>query len=256
MYKVLIIEDEEMIRKGLSYTYDWEEQDLIVVGEAVNGVEGLEKIEELNPDIVIVDVNMPIMTGIEMLEKSVNKYIFSAIILSGYAEFSLAKKAVHLDVAEYLLKPVDTEQLKIALEKAKEQVELRKQVKIIKEEYKDIDEFSCLKPNLIKDKKKTSKYVLKMIDYVNENYNEKISIQDLVEKLGASSTFLNNEFKKETTYTFNDYVNRYRINKAINLMKEGDEKIYNIASEVGFKDYRYFINVFKKYTNCTPTEFR
>ncbi|MDZ4956996.1 helix-turn-helix domain-containing protein, partial [Clostridium perfringens] len=146
--------------------------------------------------------------------------------------------------------------LKIALEKAKEQVELRKQVKIIKEEYKDIDEFSCLKPNLIKDKKKTSKYVLKMIDYVNENYKEKIIIQDLVDKLGASSTFLNNEFKKETTYTFNDYVNRYRINKAINLMKEGDEKIYNIASEVGFKDYRYFINVFKKYTNCTPTEFR
>ncbi|MDZ5034460.1 response regulator, partial [Clostridium perfringens] len=163
MYKVLIIEDEEMIRKGLIYTYEWEEQDLIVVGEAANGIEGLEKIESLKPDIVIVDVNMPIMTGIEMLEKSVDKYIFSAIILSGYAEFSLAKKAVHLDVAEYLLKPVDTEQLKIALEKAKEQVELRKQAKIIKEEYKDIDEFSCLKPNLIKDKKKTSKYVLKMI---------------------------------------------------------------------------------------------
>lgn len=256
MYKVLIVEDEEMLRKGLSYTYNWEEQDLIVVGEAANGKEGLEKIEELNPDIVIVDVNMPIMTGIEMLEESVKKYIFSAIILSGYAEFALAKKAVHLGVAEYLLKPVDTEQLKVALEKAKEQVEIKKQAKIIKEEYKDMDDFSCLKPNLIKDKKKTSKYVLKMIDHVNENYKEKITIQDLVDKLEVSSTFLNNEFKKETTYTFNDYVNRYRINKAIILMKECDEKIYNIATEVGFKDYRYFINVFKKYTNCTPTEFR
>ena len=215
MYKVLIIEDEEMIRKGLIYTYEWEEQDLIVVGEATNGIEGLEKIESLKPDIVIVDVNMPIMTGIEMLEESVGKYIFSAIILSGYAEFSLAKKAVHLDVAEYLLKPVDKEQLSLALEKAKEKVNLKKQAKVIKEEYKDIEDFSCLKQNLIKDKKKTSKYVLKMIDYVNENYKEKISIQDLVEKLGVSSTFLNNEFKKETTYTFNDYLNRYRINKAI-----------------------------------------
>ncbi|MDZ4957244.1 response regulator, partial [Clostridium perfringens] len=88
MYKVLIIEDEEMIRKGLIYTYEWEEQDLIVVGEAENGIEGLEKIESLKPDIVIVDVNMPIMTGIQMLEKSVGKYIFSAIILSGNPEVS------------------------------------------------------------------------------------------------------------------------------------------------------------------------
>ncbi|SCJ99861.1 Uncharacterized response regulatory protein SA0215 [uncultured Clostridium sp.] len=253
MYKVLIVEDENMIRKGLIYTFNWEELGLIVVGEASNGAEGIEKIEELNPDIVIVDVNMPIMTGIEMLENSIDKYMFSSIILSGYAEFSLAKKAVHLDVVEYLLKPVDTEQLKNALNKAKEKITQRKQVKIIKDELKD---FSCLRPNLIKDKNKTSIYVLRMIEYVNSNYKEKISIQNLVETLGVSSTFLNNEFKKETTYTFNDYLNRFRINKAIEIIKNSDEKIYNIASDVGFKDYRYFINVFKKYTNCVPSDFR
>lgn len=256
MFKVLIVEDEEMIRKGLHYTFNWSEVDLIVIGEAGNGAEGLEKIDKLNPDIVIVDINMPIMTGIEMLEKSVDKYVFSAIILSGYAEFGLARKAVHLDVAEYLLKPVDNEQLKNALKKAKEQVIQRKQAKVIKEEYKELKEFSCLKPNIIKDRKKTSMYILKTIDYITLNYKKKISIQDLVEILGVSSTFLNNEFKRETTYTFNDYLNRFRINKAIDIMKNSDEKIYNIATDVGFKDYRYFINVFKKYTDCTPSDFR
>jgi len=260
MFKVLIVEDEEMLRKGLRYTFDWNKADCIVIGEAYNGQDGIDKIKDLNPDIVIVDINMPIMNGITMIKNSREDYIYSAVILSGYDEFDLAKQAIHLGVTEYLLKPVDNDQLLEALEKAKSQVTLKKYYKVTEKNTKDISKLDVLQTdfkqlNSSKEGHKSSKCVAQMIDYVNENYNKKINMQDLVDSLGMSSTYLNQKFKQETTYTFNDYVNRFRINKAINLMKTGQGKIYNIAADVGFKDYRYFINVFKKYANCLPSDF-
>lgn len=251
MFKVLIVEDEEMMRKGLRYTYDWNKADCIVVGEACNGEDGIEKIKDLDPDIVIVDINMPIMDGITMIKNSRENHIYSAIILSGYDEFKLAKQAIHLGVTEYLLKPVDNDQLLEALEKAKGQLTQKKYFKIAEKNAVDISKLDVLQMEY----HKSSKCVAQMIDYVKENYNKKISIQDLVDSLNLSSTYLNQKFKQETSYTFNDYVNRYRINKAISLLKTGKGKIYTIALDVGFKDYRYFINVFKKYADCLPSDF-
>ena len=255
MYKVLIVEDEEMIRKGLYYTYDWISKDCIVVGEAKNGKEGLEKIKELNPDIVLVDINMPIMNGITMLEESVGKYLYSAIIISGYDEFDYAKSAIKLGVSEYLLKPIDENQLFGAIDRAKEQIKLKKKYEIVKDKLEDIGEVEVLRLDFVNEDFKGSKHVMDMIEYVEKNYKKKINLKDMVELTGMSDTYLNQKFKEETSYTFNDFLNRYRIQKSINILKRGDEKIYTIASDVGFSNYRYFISVFKKYTNLTPSEF-
>lgn len=255
MYKVLIVEDEEMIRKGLHYTYDWLSANCVVVGEAKNGKEGLNKIDELEPDIVLVDINMPVMNGITMLEKSIDKYTYSAIIISGYDEFDYAKSAIKLGVSEYLLKPVEEKQLFEALERAKEQVKVRKQYELVKDKLEDIEDVEVLGIEFINSNFKGSKHVADMIKYVEENYMEKIGLKDMVDLTGMSDTYLNQKFKEETTYTFNEFVNRYRIQKSINIMKTGKGKIYTIASDVGFSNYRYFISVFKKYTKATPSEF-
>lgn len=255
MFKVLIAEDEDMLRRGLHYTYDWSKEDCVVVGEAKNGEEGLRKIRDLNPDIVIVDINMPIMNGLKMIQNSINEYKYSAIILTGYDEFNFAKEAIHLGVAEYLLKPVDNDKLSESLKKAKDQVRQNKYLKMVEENTRDLSKLGVLQMEMNSDERKWSKCVGEMIDYIEKNYNKKISIEDLTDTIGFSSTYLNQKFKLETSYTFNDYLNRYRINKAISMMKLGGEKIYNIATEVGFKDYRYFISVFKKYTDCLPSDF-
>lgn len=255
MYKILIVEDEEMIRKGLRYTFDWYKSDCVVVGEASNGIEGLEKIKELEPDIVLADITMPIMDGITMLEKSINDFVFSAIIISGYDEFEYAKRSIKIGVAEYLLKPVNPEQLVEALERAKEQVKQRKQFELIKNNTINIEDIQTIKIDIIQDDFKVSKHVSDMINYIKENYHKKISIKDLVETTGMSDTYLNQKFKDETSFTFNEFLNRYRIQEAINQMKTGEGKVYTIASDVGFNNYRYFISVFKKYTNCTPSDF-
>ena len=79
MYKVLIVEDEDIIRKGLLFMVNWQEADCVVVGEAVDGLEGLEKIRETNPDIVVVDINMPVKDGLSMLEDSIEEYGYDAV---------------------------------------------------------------------------------------------------------------------------------------------------------------------------------
>ena len=105
MYKVIIVEDEDIIRKGLVYSVPWAEMDCSVVGEAANGIEGLELIREHNPDIAVIDINMPIMDGFQMLENSYEQYNYAPIILSGYSDFEYAKRAIHYGVKGYLLNP-------------------------------------------------------------------------------------------------------------------------------------------------------
>ena len=107
MLKVLIVEDEDIIRKGLAYTIDWVSMGYTVVGEAANGEEGLEKIKELIPDVVIADIRMPKLDGITMIREA-SKYIkFESIILTSYAEFEYAQQAIGLKVFDYMLKPID-----------------------------------------------------------------------------------------------------------------------------------------------------
>ena len=256
MYKVLLVEDETMIRKGLEYSFDWIKADCVVVGDAENGVEGMEKIRQLQPDIVITDVGMPIMNGIEMLEKTLEEYGYSAIIVSVYDEFHYAKQAMHLGVVEYLIKPLEYGQLQDALERAKEQCRIKKHFYESVNKTDEVMNRQVLNWNLFAPNTIKSRRVKYMIHYIEENFKKKISIDDLVEPLQTSATYLNQKFKEETGFPFNEFLNRYRIQQAINLLKEGDCKVYNVATETGFKDYKYFINVFKKYTGILPSKFK
>lgn len=92
MIKVLIIEDENLIRKGLINTIDWLSMECIIAGEASNGKEGLKTIIEIKPDLVITDIKMPIMNGMDMLQEASEIYDFEKIILTSYGEFPYAKK--------------------------------------------------------------------------------------------------------------------------------------------------------------------
>ena len=112
MYRVLLVEDEEIIRKGIRYSVPWEEYGCTVIGEAENGEIGEEKIAELRPDIVITDITMPMKSGLEMIADTHDQYKYIAIILTGYSEFEYAQQAIHNGVAAYVLKPLDMEEMR------------------------------------------------------------------------------------------------------------------------------------------------
>lgn len=256
MIKLIIVEDEDIIRKGLVYTIDWLSMDCVVVGEAENGEEGIEKIKELKPDVVITDIKMSKKDGLEMLRETNKIYDFESIIISSYSEFEYAKKAIKLNVFDYLLKPIDEEKLKEIMRKIKIHIENKKIYQNIKEHTKNMNQIKIIDIDYyINAKKYNSKYTAKIIDYIIENYTSKITIDDLSEKLYISPSYLSRNFKEETDQTFNKFLNKYRIQKSLELLFLGEYKVYEIAELVGFSNYKYFSRVFKKYIKCAPLEF-
>lgn len=253
MYKILIAEDEDIIRKGLVYSIPWAQMDCSVIDEVRNGVEGIEKIREHQPDILIVDVNMPVMDGLEMIQRTCEKYDYIAIILSGYSNFEYAQQAIRYGAMGYLLKPLKIEELKNAILRAQKECEVRRSFvnkQLSKEEWKH---FSLLKEE--RENAGSDEVARQMLDYIAAHYHEKIILQDVVKKLNYSETLLNKRFKEAAGITFIEYLNRYRIQKALLLLQSGDGTIQEVAWKCGIGDYKYFGTVFKKYIGCSPKEY-
>lgn len=118
MYKLMIVDDEKLILEGLKYILDWKSLGVEIVNEASNGKMALEKFKENPVDIIITDINMPLLTGLELISKikKENSNV-SFIVLSGYDEFSYAKEAIHLGVTDYILKPIDDIELENTIKK-------------------------------------------------------------------------------------------------------------------------------------------
>lgn len=124
MLKVLIIDDEPYVREGLKYIVDWKENGFEVCGEASNGDEGYDRILELKPDIILLDIQMPGKQGLDILKdirSQGNNGRF--IIVSGYSNFDYAKKAIKYGVKDYLLKPIDEDELLEIVLKLKKEIE-------------------------------------------------------------------------------------------------------------------------------------
>lgn len=254
MYKVLVVEDETLIRKGLIFSIKWAELNCNVIAEASDGEEGIEKIRRFKPDIVITDINMPILNGIDMIRETQEESFYRAIIITGHDDFEYAKQAIKYGVSEYLLKPVEHEELGQAIQRAIREIDMQKayQAELLKRKHDTSNVVISTDQLKITSK---SVIVVRMIDYIKENYMCKVVMTELAEELECSSTMMNNKFKSETGTTFNDFLNRYRILKAIELIKEKKHPLYRVAECTGFKNYKYFNQVFNKYVGCSATEF-
>lgn len=128
MLKVILVDDEIQIRRGLKWKVDWEEEGFVIAGEASNGKEALQVIEEVMPDLVLTDVRMPVLDGMQLVKALSGKYPdIKVIVLSGYSDFEYVRSSLVEGVKDYLLKPVDPEELTAALRKSRGEVEAEKQ---------------------------------------------------------------------------------------------------------------------------------
>lgn len=245
MYKVVIVEDEAIIRQGLINSIPWSDYDCKVVGEAKNGREGLELIAKVKPDIIVLDINMPVMSGLEMIENLPHQ-IYSYIVVSGYSEFEYAKKAIRLNVSDYLLKPLDHDKFEKALFQAIEDLEMRRF--FLSKEDESVHDFKVLEDKEYVD----SVSLMIVLKYIREHYGEKVSMDDLMAVSNKSATSINTRFQKHFNMTFNEYLTRYRIQKSIYRIQELKYHMYEIAEQVGFNDYKYFTQVFKKMVGVSP----
>ncbi|NCC64479.1 MAG: response regulator, partial [Spirochaetia bacterium] len=123
-YKILLVDDESAVREGIRSRTPWERYNFTVVGEAGNGIKALEMIEELHPDVVITDIRMPYLGGMELIKEIRSSHPpVTIIILSGYDEFTYAQQAIRYDVSEYVLKPVSVEDICRLLERMAKQLD-------------------------------------------------------------------------------------------------------------------------------------
>ena len=140
MYRVIIIDDEELIREGIRSIIDWEEYGFRIIDEAQDSYEGMEKVLEQQPDLILVDIRMPGISGIELIEVlRKEKFLGKVIILTGYSDFEYARKAVSMSVSAYLLKPIEEEELCSFLEKIKDQLDQEASLLVEMEEKKGLE---------------------------------------------------------------------------------------------------------------------
>lgn len=389
----MIADDEAKIRRGLS-KLSWSELNIEVVGEAANGLEALEKFVELKPDIMLVDICMPFLNGLQLIGKlyEINPYCI-VIIVSGFDEFEYAKEAVRLNVFDYILKPVNRNELmqtvkrgievlerktkderfikwaqnqistetsylkqqfikkwldgkttlaevtqnfeafklpelqegvmmvlqKLEIEaedtpkmnaelmdfcilniieeiiepfakpilycedsqyycvivpqgKANELFHIEQKMGIMIQKYlkKEMIIKSCeisainevgvlyqkLKEEIVTEAAKTP-LVLMALAYVEKHYHQpELSLQEVADQTLVSTAYLSRLIKKETGLAFTDYVQKVRIQKAIELMHNPTIKIFEISDRIGYSSQHYFSAAFKKVMGVSPNQYR
>lgn len=385
MYTVLIVDDEPLVRLGIINSVGWENYGVNRILEADNGNEAWKICQNEPVDIVITDIKMPEMNGIELLRflKSVDSKAVR-IVLSGYSDFEYLQKAIRAGVMDYLLKPINVMELEEVLETAinrlrEEEIQKTERMKNLRENTLarlmegnigkhelrdklekldiqlgrgpyivtvfqfptavfeeqsffsklDLCEEECSKimqreeeglvcsmnGNLVvlydkelpdeklgyinerlakaitrymeqevniylgkpvgeveeiafsyldaksrnkenTEKKKYSKQIQDLLDYIDDHFREEISLKEAAELFYINPSYLGYIFKKEYGHSFTETVNRKRIEYARELLMNSNIKIYEVAEKAGFTDSRYFVRVFKKYEGVNPSEVR
>lgn len=345
MYKVLIVDDEHMIKRSLNKLISESGYGFTVVGEAGDGQEALELALEKTPDLILTDISMPVMDGLELIRECRTRQLpCEIVILSGYGEFEYARQALRSNVADYLLKPVRPELLEQVLKGVRDKLIARKQaagrknnwlwycktagqrmVMLIRdlddrqielelgemhrqcsEQAAELAEFIhyCSELLLFIEKELESyisvpssrsdrepfltagnrdeawhalqesimghvrnvratrnhgahQTIKQAIAYVESHYmDEELSLQTIAGTMDMSLSYASQSFKDAAGVSFTQFLTGLRMEKAKELLRNSDCKIYEAAESVGYPDYPHFTRAFKKYFGYSPKDYR
>lgn len=250
MMKVLVVDDEDYVRKGVVAKTDWTALDCVVVSEAEDGVAGVRAAQQYEPDLIISGICMPRMNGIEMLRSLREDGCRAAVIfLTACREFSYVQSAVRLRASDYLLKPVEDAELESAVKRIKAGLE-REQEEREPEQAKEISLTASQDGG-------ASRYVAEAVAYITRHYGDAdIRVGAIAESLGISEGHLSHVFKKETQSTVAAYITRCRMNAAARLLSNCRYKVYEVAEMVGYHDIAYFSSSFKRIIGASPSEYQ
>lgn len=234
---LLIVDDEENILSRIEKYIRNNMSCFSEIYTALNGQEALDIIFRFKPDVMLLDVQIPIKNGLEVMKEAQEKgECPKTIILSGYDTFSYAQQALRLGAFDYLLKPCRSteicERLRAALG--------------IEEKEQKPEETERMENPVLRTARK----------YIKEHLTENLSLSDAAEKAGVSTAYLSTLFSQHMGCGFVDYLNKKRIEYACHYMADGEMRIYEIAFKAGFRDEKYFSRVFKKIVGQSPSEYR
>lgn len=242
-YSIVIVDDEKWALVYLRSLFDCPDLGFHVIASCRLPSEAIEIIEKEKPDILITDIRMPEINGIELIEHvRLVDIPCEVVIISGFAEFTYAQQAVKLGAFEYIVKPVSSDSAIDVLKRLKKRLQSNRYPTPEQEVHTQQLENN----NAFED----------LLQYIEKNYNQRLYLKDLAQQFCLAPNYCCNLFLKAKGMTFSQYITNLRMEKSVLLLKKPDLPINKIALMVGFDDYTYFNRVFKRTYKCTPTEYR
>lgn len=237
----MLVEDEPLLIRSLARHIKQQDAGFKVVCEASNGAIALELLEQHAIHLIISDIRMPVMEGLELLEKVSARYpLIEVVLLSGHSDFSYAQQALRNNALDYLLKPLTPIALENMLINAKKALSANFMLK---------DDL-----NLLGGDAKKSLDLARQ--YLEDHYSENIDLGNLSARLGFSSPYLTKLFHKYEDCSPVKFLTNLRINAARNLLINTNLSIKEVGERVGYPDQFYFSNVFRKAMGKSPSAFR
>jgi len=269
MYKVLLVDDNKREVRAVAESIDWTEYGAKIIGTAANGREALDLVRSLQPDIVITDIVMPAMTGIELAQElNSNHPAIKVALFTYHDDFHYMKTAIDLGVEGYLLKPVNPTDLVTLLKKIvvkldiesnriKERELLEKQLTALRTgDAADPGAIGVYTDSTSLVDKKSTQLVKTIKNMIHAHYQNNLTVEKLASEVFYSARQANIIFKKETGLTIYEHLINHRMEIAKKLLKETDMSITAIIREVGYTNNSHFTLIFKRCTGMNPSDFR
>ena len=244
MYRVILVDDERLIIRGLSSVVPWAELGCEVAGVAYDGKSGLELIRSLKPDIVMTDIRMPNMDGLTMLAAIRSEYPqIQTAVLTAYRDFDYARQALTLGVCRYLLKPSNLDELKETVRLMASRLDTMPARKDEPEE----ETVQAAGNHLVRA----------ALAYIREHCSEQhLSLGEVADHVYVSQWHLSKLLNRETGQSFFDLLGSMWIGRAKELLADASMRIQDVAEATGFSDVAHFSRSFKRFAGCTPGEYR
>ncbi|MDV3426966.1 MAG: response regulator [Bacillota bacterium] len=237
MYNILIAEDESLERRALKHIISKKLNHVTICGEARNGLEAIDMAKNNNPDIILMNIDMPKLNGLEV-QKEILKFLpnIMTIIITSYDDFALTQSAIRLKVMDYLLMPVKPNELIESIKRGISIINLQRNQEKVKE---------C-----------NNTLIQEAVRFIENNFDQDINLDAAAAFVHLNPQYFCRYFKSQTGKNFIDYLSSLRIKKAKEMLIDTDENITEISLSVGYTDSSYFGKVFLKTVGMTPNKFR
>ena len=251
MYRILVADDEPIERLVIDKKIKGFFPDQTEVFLAENGIQAVEIFEEKDCQIVILDIEMPGMNGLDAAAKIKKKHPQCSIVfLTAFDEFNYAKRAIEIRALDYLLKPGADEDLINVLEEAFHICDTSN-------EYQgQRAETSPVRASVDENDAPPNVFVGQIQGYIEDHYKEDIALLDVAGVFGYSDVYFCKLFKQNFGKNFITYLNEFRMNKAKELLANPAINIKDVSVLAGYRDANYFTRVFKRMEGKTPSEYR
>lgn len=240
MFRVYLVDDDPIILEDVSVKPVWQECGFEIAGKSTSSRAALKEIQAIKPDLVMCDLKMPGLDGIDLMTQIKNAGIdCEFLMLSAHASFQDSRDFFKQDGFDYLLKPVDEMELQIALERLARLL------------------FHKNKPGIedAAEASESAEVIDSIMSYIRRNFSKKLTLSHLGQTFHFNPNYICNLFAKQYGQTFTTILTSFRMNEAARLIKSTSKPLKEIAAECGYTNYFYFCRVFKEFFGCAPSEY-